>query len=99
MGNGEEKLVTWDNKIGMATVVGIVQIIIVVGVVILSFGSVKDATENSKAAVTELRNIVETMRTASTNNSERVTRVEERTEFVVKQLDRIEHKVDTIQPR
>lgn len=98
-GDEDAPLVQWDNKIGMATVVGCVQIVVVIACVVLAFGSVRDAVENSKVAVTELKNVVQTIQTASQQASERITRVEERTDAVAKSLDRIERKVDLLPAR
>src|SRR5262245_48449164 len=96
MADNEKKLFEWENKIGMATVTGVMQVIILIVTIAVAFNSVKDAIDNSKVAVTELKNIVTTIQSANAANAERITRVEERTDSVVKSLDRIERKVDAL---
>lgn len=100
MATEEKKLIQWDNKMGPATVAtitfGVINIGVIIGAFMLSAGAFREGVENSKAAVTELKNIVETMRAASSATNERITRVEERTDAVAKSLDRIERKVDNL---
>lgn len=100
MADEGQKLLQWDGKVGPATIAtvvfGAVQISVIVGTVLLTAGAGREAVENSKAAVIELRNIVLTMQAASAQNSERLTRVEGRLDNVEKQGDRIERKIDII---
>lgn len=96
MADGDEKLWAWKAEFGWNHVFGGITTAVLVGTIILSFGSVRNAADNSTAAVVELKTITSELRKASEIAAERITKVEVQIDSLSKSMDRIERKVDQI---
>jgi uncharacterized protein HemX len=84
----------WDSKVGPATIVGAIQLLIVLIGGIFVFAQVQNNTENSKLAVAELKNVVNSIQMAQSINAERVGKLETSIGFIANSVQRLEQKID-----
>jgi uncharacterized protein HemX len=94
MEDKDGKLMQWEGKVGPAAIIAAIQLLIVLIGGIFVFAQVQNNTENSKLAVAELKNVVNSIQQAQSINAERVGKLETSIGFIANSVQRLEQKID-----
>lgn len=92
--NDGERLVQWEGKIGPATVIGLAQLLLILIGGLVTVSQMQNGIENSKLAVSELKNVVSSIQASQAINAERVGKLETSIGFIASSVQRLESKVD-----
>jgi hypothetical protein len=94
MQNGREKFVEWEGKIGWASVIGLIQLLVFLLGGVFTVGQLINGNTNIKESVVELRNITTTLKDAQASNAERVGKMETSIIFLTTTVQQLERKID-----
>ena len=82
----------WEGKIGPATVVGVIQLLLILFGGIVTVSQMQNGIDNSKLAVSELKNVVSSIQVSQAINAERVGKLETSIGFIASSVQRLEER-------
>ncbi len=86
----EKSGLQWDGKVGPATLIGVIQLLIIVIGGIVTVAQIQNGVQNTKESVTELKNVVTTLQSAQSANSERTIKLEAAVTYIQDAVKRLE---------